>query len=331
MGTPAPADNASGALVHTLDNFGRNVPPEKKWGGNEGLRQLSRCAGTSLLLIWAAGAVASPLGEHPDERVQQLWAEGLALERREEPQAFLESSRRYERIAERLPESAFIRWRLSRNYWRYGERLPLDDKRQRLHFFELATRWADRGIEVDERCGECFFWKAASLGRLATTRGVVQAAGSASTIAKLLERGIELRPTHVDGPQNHTLGNLYYAASAFYRVVPDWWWLSLVLGVRGDNHRALAYIEKAIEISSQRLDYQVERGAVLLCIGHEEDDAERIEEGRRVLRESLKLQDFQKTDSFDREHARILIDDPSRSCGYSRDGWVDLEEAAKRS
>ncbi len=281
-------------------------------------------------LIWAAVGRAAPLAEHPDARIRTLWVEGEELEWRDEPKALLESSRRYERIAEALPDSAFVRWRLSRNYWRYGEKLPMNDKRQRLHFFGLAVRWADDAIAVDERCGECFFWKAASLGRLATTRGVVQAAGSASTIAKLLERGIELRPTHADGPQNHTLGNLYYAASAFYRVVPDWWWLGLVLGVRGDNHRALAYIEQAIEISSQRLDYQVERGAVLLCIGHEESDEERIAEGRRVLREAMELQDFQSTDSFDREHARILAAEPEKSCGYSRDGWVDLEEAAHR-
>ncbi len=306
-------------------------PPGWKVEWVRGVVGLSRLAGTSpwLLLLVAGGVGGATLEEHGDERIRQLWREGVELEWRDDPEALLESSRRYERIAEALPESAFIRWRLSRNYWRYGEKLPMSDKRQRLHVFGLAVRWADDAIAVDERCGECFFWKAASLGRLATTRGVVQAAGSASTIVKLLERGIELRPTHSDGPQNHTLGNLYYAASAFYRVVPDWWWLSLVLGVRGDNHRALGYIEEAIEISSQRLDYQVERGAVLLCIGHEEKDPARIAEGRQVLRAAMKLQNFQSTDSFDREHARILIDEPSRSCGYSRDGWIDLEEAAR--
>jgi hypothetical protein len=279
------------------------------------------------LLLGAAAAAAGPLERHADPAVRRLWAEGLDFEMREE---LLESNRRYERIAELLPTSAFIRWRLSRNYWRHAELLPMYDKRQRLHFFGLATRWAAEGISVDGECGECFFWKAASLGRLATTRGVVQAAGSASTIAELLERGIALRPTHSDGAQNQTLANLYYAASAFYRVVPDWWWLKLVIGVRGDNHRALGYIERAIEMCDQRVDYQVELGAVLLCIGTEESDPARIAEGRAVLRRAVQLEDVLSTDSFDREHARILMAEPENACGYSRDGWVDLSEATGR-
>lgn len=290
-------------------------------------------SGCLLLGVLAASLLATPAGalapfeQDADPRIRALWLEGLDLERQDE---LLESSGRYERIAEALPASAFIRWRLSRNYWRYAEQLALDDKRQRLHFFGLATRWADEGISADDECGECFFWKAASLGRLATTRGVVQAAGSASTIAQLIERGIALHPTHRDGPRNVTLANLYYAGSAFYRVVPDWWWLKVVIGVRGDNHRALDYIDRAIEICGDRIDYQVERGAVLLCIGSEEGDPQRIEEGRAVLRRSLAIQDYQSTDHFDRAHAKILIDDPSRACGYSRDGWIDLAEVARR-
>jgi hypothetical protein len=278
------------------------------------------------VLLTAPGALASFEG-HEDPEIRELWLEGLRLEHRDE---LLESSGRYERIAEALPASALIRWRLARNFWRHAEGLAWDDKRTRLHFFGIATRWADDAIAVDDRCGECMFWKAASLGRLATTRGVVRAAGSASTIAGLIERGIELKPTHADGPRNVTLANLYYAGAAFYRVVPDWWWLKMMIGVRGDNHRALEYIDRAIEISGDRVDYQVERGAVLLCIGTEEGDPDRVEQGRDVLRDAISIEDFQRTDSFDREHAGILIEDPPKACGYSRDGWVELAEAEHR-
>lgn len=281
-------------------------------------------------LAWAGLAAADPpasLSDHPDPVVRALWSEGLELERQEQ---LLESCRRYERIAERLPDSAFIRWRLARNYWRHGERLPVDAKSERMADFEEALRWADASLALDERCGACVLWKLASLGRIATTGGVWQAAGTASRIAELIERGIALRPTDADNPDNVTLANLYYAGAAFYRVVPDWWWLTLAIGVRGDNHRALDYIHKAIAISASRVDYQVELGAVLLCIGTEEHDPARLEEGRRVLRRSLALPDFQSTDRFDREHARILLSEPERACGYSRDGWIDMEDAARK-
>jgi tetratricopeptide (TPR) repeat protein len=286
----------------------------------------------ALAMLVAMAAIVAPaparasFADHADPVLRALWIEGLALERREE---LLESTRRYEAIAEVVPGSAFIHWRIARNYWRFAERLPMDDKQGRLGYFGRADDWAGRSLEIDEGCGECVLWKVAALGRLATTRGLFQAAGSASTIADLIERGIALNPDHSDDPRNVTLANLYYAGAAFYRIVPDWIWLRLVIGVRGDRQRALEYIHRAIEISEPRVDYQVELGAVLLCMGTEDAEVARVEEGREVLRAALALDDYQSTDHFDREHAAILLVEPGRACGYSRDGWIDMAEAAK--
>ena len=254
------------------------------------------------------------------------WQQGLAAEQREELE---ESSRHYELLARALPESPTIRWRIARNFWRLGERLPVEDRTGRLELFHQSERWADAALETDPKCGECVMWKIAAMGRVATTSGVFESASRASKIAELIEYGIALNPTHADSEANATLGNLYYAGSAFYRVVPDWFWLKLLIGVRGDNERALEYIRKAIEISENRLDYQVELGAVLLCIGSDDDDPMRITEGRDVLRHAVKLENFQSTDSLDREHAHVLIAAPERACGYSRDGWIDLTEAVE--
>ena len=75
-------------------------------------------------------------------------------------------------------------------------------------------------------------------------------------MAGLIDRGIALQPTSRDNEWNTTLGNLYYAASAFYRVAPDWPGVEWVIGTRGDKDRALDYIERAIAISPMRVDYQ---------------------------------------------------------------------------
>jgi tetratricopeptide (TPR) repeat protein len=263
----------------------------------------------------------------PDPLVRQLWYEGLEAEQRED---LVSAAARYERIAEALPQSAFIRWRIARNYWRFAERVPVDDKEQRLHYFELADEWAGRSLALDEKCGECVLWKLAAMGRIATTSGVLKSMDLAPTIAEMIDRGIALRPQHSDDEKNSTLGNLYYAGSAFYRIVPDWFWVQWVIGVRGDKQRSLDYIRKALEISATRIDYQVELGAVLLCIGDDEADPARIDEGRRVLRAAMREElYFQSTDAVDIEHAQILIDHPDRACGYSRDGWIDLGKARR--
>lgn len=278
-----------------------------------------------LPLLFAAG-VARAQWPPLEPVLRTAWEDGLTFERQER---LRESTERYELLARALPDSATIRWRLARNMWRIGERLPLDDKQGRMEAFTEAERWADESLRLDPRCGECVLWKIAAMGRIATTGNVVEAASKAKEIGKLIERGIALHPSHVDSDRNQTLANLYYAGAAFYRVVPDWFWLQYVIGVRGDNHRALQYIDHAIQITGDRLDYEVERGAVLLCIGNDESDPQRIAEGVATLERAVELENFQSTDSYDRQHAHILMEHPERACGYSRDGWIDLAKAAR--
>ena len=142
---------------------------------------------------------------------------------------------------------------------------------------------------------------------------------------QLLDRGIELRPEHRDGNGNTALGNLYYASAVFHRLVPEWFWLRLVFGARGDTERALRDIRSALAISEHRIDYQVEHGAVLLCHGQRRRRPERITQGLGVLRASVALPAQEPTDRVDQDYARQLLEDPSAACAYTRGGFIDIE------
>ena len=292
------------------------------------------------LALFAACALA--LGAAPERRAEdlpapvaalgldaaqvRLWREGLALERRE---SFLESNQRYEQLAAAHPESAFLAWHVARNQWRQGERLPIDAKDARCAAFTRAREWAERSLERDPNCGECVFWTMVSMSRLATTLGVLSSAEMARPIAALIDRGIALQPTSRDNEWNTTLGNIYYAASAFYRVIPDWPGIDLLIGVRGDKDRSLDYIERAMAISPMRLDYRLEHGVILTCIGHDRSDAAALARGRRELTEARGMPHLLGTDAVDQKNADILLASPELACGYQRDGFVDLRGAKR--
>jgi tetratricopeptide (TPR) repeat protein len=255
--------------------------------------------------------------------LRRLWLEGQELER---AGRLLEAVERFERVSRAQPGQADPLWRLARTYWRLGEQLDVGDREGRLHYFERADASAARSLEIDPSCAECMLWRAASLGRLATTRGVVSAARQAAYIADLLERGIALAPTYRDSDYNTTLGNLYHAAAAFYRLVPDWFWLEWMIGVRGDKQRSVEYSRRAVSISTMRLDYQVELGAGLLCLGTAQNSAAHVREGREILRRSQELAPILATDAIDLAYARIMLEQPERACTYARDGFVELDE-----
>lgn len=263
-----------------------------------------------------------------DPELRRLWQEGLRFEYAHQA---LESASRYERIAARRPDAVEAAWRIARNYWRAGDDLAATQREQRLQYFELSKDWAERGLEIDAHCAECLLWRFASLARITTMRGVLTSARNVATMAEMIERGIALQPTHRDSPQNTTLGNLYFASSSFYRVVPDSWWLQVLVGVRGNKERALQDIRKAVEISSGRLDYQVELGAVLLCLGESKQQPEQVEEGRAVLQHALEMKPLLPADPKEAYYARLLLEQsgrPGRSaCNYSREGFIDVEQA----
>jgi len=283
-----------------------------------------------LLLIASAPARAeleAALASHPDSAaLRALWLDGQRLERDHLPAA----AERWEWLVQALPGEAEPHWRLARAEWRRGERLPLDRKAARLDRFRRAQDLAARGLALDPGCAECMFWLAAALGRINTTEGVFDSARQVPVIADLLDRAIALQPTYRDSADNTTLGNLYHFAAAFYRLVPDWPWLSWVLGVRGDKERSVQYSRRAVAISPTRLDYQVELGAGLLCLGTEEQRAELVGEGLAVLRHSRTLVPFPEG-RLDRSYARILIERPERACSYARDGWIEIDEKDTRA
>ncbi len=260
--------------------------------------------------------------------LQAQWREGRDLEIAEQ---FMAAAKLHEALVEARPQSAYAYWKVSRNLWRHAEQLPVDAKAERMALFEQADVWASRGLEVDPECAPCMLWKFGAMGRIATTRGVMASLGMGREMRGLLERGIALEPSFADTPDNSTLGNLYYASAVFHRVVPEWMWLQWLVGVKGDLDHSLEMIRSAVDLAPRRIDYLVEYGAVLQCYGDRRSESWAEKEAKRVLERATALEPSGGTDAIDQEHARTLIDDPSKACGYSRDGWIDTSRKAAKA
>jgi len=276
----------------------------------------------------ARADLEAALAARPDgAALRALWLDGCQLERDDD---LVAAAARFERLAEAVPAEPEPLWRLSRLEWRRGERIAPASKDERLAHFERGEEQARRGLALDPRCAECMFWRAAALGRITTTRGVFESARLVPVIADLLARAIALHPTWRDGPDDTTLGNLYHYSAAFYRLVPDWVWLAWVLGVRGDKERSVELSRRAVSISPQRVDYQVELGAGLLCLGTLRKRPELLREGVGVLRHSQSLAPFAEV-RLDLAYAQVLIEQPERACSYARDGWIEIGEGDARA
>lgn len=271
----------------------------------------------------ARGFAITPMPDgYAPERLRVLWQKGRDLELEER---FLEAAAVHEELAAAAPGEAYAHWKVARNLWRYAETLPVDAKTERMGWFERSDHWASRGLEVDRDCAPCMLWKFGAMGRIATTRGVMQSLGMGREMKALLDRGIALSPSFADTPENSTLGNLYYASAVFHRVVPEWRWLEWLAGVRGDLDHSLEMIRRAVDLAPERIDYLVEYGAVLRCFSRRRVAPWAVPQAVQALERAAALTPKSGTDAIDQQHARTLITEPDKSCGYSRDGWIDTD------
>jgi tetratricopeptide (TPR) repeat protein len=302
------------------------------------VRLCVRLRGFSAVLALTASFAAANVGAADTDSTEALWSEAAVLEREAfgqeeaDPAAAVANYRaaagHFEQLA-REGGGAMAHWRGARCHWLVGELQPQAEVDIRAASFRRAEALATSGIEVDPECAECMLWKFAGMGRLRTTLGIWKGIREVPKMAKLLDRAIALQPSYADDASNSTLGNLYYSSAIFYRVLPDWFWLGWFLGVRGDKDRALADIHSALAIHPDRLDYRVELGSQLLCQGATRSRRKKqMEQRKEILENALLVVPESRDDRREQAAARVMLQSPEKSCGYTGDTWIQFDESA---
>ena len=263
--------------------------------------------------------IESMLFTQPDLTTEQIIA------------ALIRASALFERVAEAPGGRPDGYWHASRAIWMAGELLPLDDTAGRVARFRASLELAERGLEADPMCAACMLWKFTAMGRLRTTEGVFDGLRQIKEMADLLERGIALEPRYRDNDLNSTLGNLHYASAVYYRILPDWFWVRWVIGVRGDKERALEHSRRALALHPTRLDYKIELGTQLLCLGSTGGrHREKLEAGRQVIADAIAAVPANDDEAREVFFARQLMAEPSKACGYTGDGVLEIDEDAAK-
>lgn len=247
--------------------------------------------------------------------------------------ALVRASALFEEVAEAPGGRSDGYWHASRAIWLAGELLPLEDKAGRLARFRRSLALAERGLEKDPTCAGCMLWKFTAMGRIRTTEGSLGRVREVKEMADLLAEGIALDPGYRDNELNSTLGNLHYASALYYRILPDWFWVQWVLGVRGDKERALEHSRMALALHPTRLDFKIEFGTQLLCLGAtEKKHRSKIDAGRQVMAEAIATVPANDDEAREVHFARMLMEEPEKACGYTGDGVLEIDEdAAKKA
>ncbi len=269
----------------------------------------------SVVLVWMSliGAPLSPLFSEAED----LWAANK----------FTDSNRVLDELLASDPKNSEALWRVARNFYDMGESLSVTAKDERFRLYTEVENYGKKCREADPKDGNCDFWIGVGIGRQGTTRGLLTQIRNAKRIRDLWLTAIRHAPPYRsrDGTADIP-GDIYLALGIYYRLIPDWWIMQVVMGVRGDIDDSVEYLRKSVALEPRRIEYLKELGVSLICRGTKEKSEADIEEGRANLRDLQGVPPIKPYDGIDKEHALLILSDPQMACGYSRDGQQEISE-----
>lgn len=232
----------------------------------------------------------------------------------------------YRSLAARYPDDSAAQWRAARALYLMGTQAASDHRAARAKLFGEAKEIAESALARDPDCAGCALYLAGAYGGLVPIRGVLFSARHVAMIKANLDHAIAQNPTEQDSPNNSLLGNLYLARASLLRLVPEWRWLTWVIGMRGDLDAALDDILRARKLHPNRIDFQVEHAVLHLCRAERRKQPAEREIAHELLRGALVARHTMPTDPLDQALARRLLEDDSRACEVTRSGTLDIEK-----
>lgn len=212
---------------------------------------------------------------------------------------------------------AFL-WRKARALFLTGEHEPTDAVDKRVQIFEEGIETARKALAIDPNNGNASFFLSANLGRRNTTVGRLKTAFGLEEFETGCLKAIEEKASN-NMFGFRVLGDSHFAMGQFYRLVPDSWFIELLLGTRGDIQKSIDHLRKAHALQPTRGDYIKELGVSLVCYGVEEESPTALEEGIAMLKKAAKAKVYAYPPELDYEQIKGLLADPESACSFSRD------------
>ncbi len=220
-----------------------------------------------------------------------------------------------------------IYWNISRNYYNIGERMDIEkDKTGKLDMYVKAEEWAKKGYEKDPDLADNAFWMAVGMSQQAQTKGIASTLMSDRTLAKRIEEyyliATKAKNFHYVEENANTPSSAHFAIGQFYRKVPDFFVIKLLMGTQGDIDKSVEHTQKAVSMFPNSVEFNKELGVSYMC-RNEGDD---MEKAKKHLNKVLALPADSKLDEIDHADSKKLLADPSMACGYGRVQQEDMSE-----
>jgi tetratricopeptide (TPR) repeat protein len=228
------------------------------------------------------------------------------------------------------PDNPDVYWRIAENYYNLGERIDIQkDKAKKLEMYKQCEQWAKKGLDKNPGLADNSFWMAVGISQQVQVNGIAKSLLADRTIAKKMEdyylAAARAKEFHYKDTNADTVSSANFALGQFYRKVPSFPGVSLLLSTSGDIDKSVEYTKKAYDMYPKDLEYVKEAGVSLMCRFTKKNDPKDLEAAKKYLNECIASTPISAVDKIDQADCKKLLADPKLACGYSR---VQQEEVS---
>lgn len=210
-------------------------------------------------------------------------------------------------------------WMLATDAFFLGTQYAFDED------FDNAEDVLNRGLKATKKCLEaapdhelCRFFSAALLAKVASVQGIF---ASLKNGQKVRDQWLEVVSSEKNiffRPNVSLQGSAYYGLGLFFRLVPDFFLVEWLWGIRGNLDRSIAYHRKAAELDSENPCANLMLAVAMMCKNQERKDTGLYNEAVSFFNLAAKQSPIDISQEICIKDAPRLRDNPDKTCGYTQ-------------
>lgn len=210
-------------------------------------------------------------------------------------------------------------WMLATDAFFLGTQLGFDKQ------YTEAEKVLEKGIKATTSCLDrdkdnflCGFFHAALLAKYASIKGIFSSLGYGKTVRDQWLKVVE-QDKNMSFRSNVSLqGSAYYGLGLFFRLVPDFFLVEWLWGIRGNLDQSIAYHKKAAEFDRTNPCANLMLAVALMCKSQGEKNKKEYKEALTYFAKAEKLSAIDISQEICQKDAQILRDQPNKNCGYTQ-------------
>jgi tetratricopeptide (TPR) repeat protein len=210
-------------------------------------------------------------------------------------------------------------WMLATDAFFLGTQYAFDEN------YDGAEEVLNRGLKATEKCLKaapdhelCRFFSAALLAKVASVQGIFSSLENGQKVRDQWLEVIASGKNIFFRPNVSLQGSAYYGLGLFFRLVPDFFLVEWLWGIRGNLDRSIAYHRKAAELDASNPCANLMLAVAMMCKNGNQTDTELYSEALTFFDLAQKQSAIDISQKICIQDAPKLKENPDKTCGYTQ-------------